>query len=559
MPARFSLIAVLLTLLLAAPVAAYGKKGPAPSAGGRERVSPGQVLAPPVNDRCEAALLLSCGNIMLSGNTDQATNDYTFADPINSCTGYAADGKDVVYKMNVGPGDSLWVNYRTVTDGSVYLVTDCSNIDGSCVAGADHVALPGETEQLRYKFVTGGEYYLILDSYAPGTSGDWTAVGQLVCGPSTPPSNDLCETAIPIPCGAFSVSGSTEFAHNYYSLGPYSCNGFAAAGHDVVYKVTAVPGDSIWLFYTSSTNASIYLVTDCGNPDPSCVWGEDQNPPGVAEWFRYGFEFAGTYYLILDSRDPDSWGTWTAVGEFICVNPPPPNDRCENAEPIPYGDIDLSGSTQLATNDYFFTGITTCTGYSADGRDVTYQLDALAGDSLLVDYLTLGTDGAVYVVTDCSSAEASCVAGEDQGVTDEVEQLRYEFPAAGTYYLILDSVDPDTWGNWTAVGRFVHGSTGVEPLRVPGILELRTIAPNPFGRLTSIAYALPARARAALQIYDLQGRVARTLFNGEAAAGEHRVTWDGRDDQGARVGPGVYFARLSSGGSSAIKRMIFVN
>lgn len=54
----------------------------------------------------------------------------------------------------------------------------------------------------------------------------------------------------------------------------------------------------------------------------------------------------------------------------------------------------------------------------------------------------------------------------------------------------------------------------------------------------------PIGSRLRLVVYDVQGRRARTLLDTEAWAGRGVVRWDGRTDDGARVGSGVYFVKL---------------
>lgn len=51
-----------------------------------------------------------------------------------------------------------------------------------------------------------------------------------------------------------------------------------------------------------------------------------------------------------------------------------------------------------------------------------------------------------------------------------------------------------------------------------------------------------------LRIYDVAGRLVRTLADGAHPAGRHEVVWNGTDHAGRRVAAGVYFARLDSGG-----------
>ena len=63
-----------------------------------------------------------------------------------------------------------------------------------------------------------------------------------------------------------------------------------------------------------------------------------------------------------------------------------------------------------------------------------------------------------------------------------------------------------------------------------------------------LAYAVPQAARVTLRVYAANGRLVRTLVDQDAAPGEFKATWDGRDDGGATVARGVYFARYTTGG-----------
>jgi serralysin len=136
---------------------------------------------PPVNDQCAGALPIECGAVDLSGSTQFATADYTpYPSGLGGCTGYPAVGKDVVYVINATGGDVLDVNYTSAADGSIYLITNCADPQGSCVAGAD-ATLTGVAEHLVYNVTTSGTYYLILDNYGTGAGGAYTLVGSYTC------------------------------------------------------------------------------------------------------------------------------------------------------------------------------------------------------------------------------------------------------------------------------------------------------------------------------------------------------------------------------------------
>ena len=53
---------------------------------------------------------------------------------------------------------------------------------------------------------------------------------------------------------------------------------------------------------------------------------------------------------------------------------------------------------------------------------------------------------------------------------------------------------------------------------------------------------LPARSLSSVRVYDVAGRLVRTLVEGNLDAGPHEIVWDGTDDAGRRVASGVYFA-----------------
>jgi len=69
-------------------------------------------------------------------------------------------------------------------------------------------------------------------------------------------------------------------------------------------------------------------------------------------------------------------------------------------------------------------------------------------------------------------------------------------------------------------------------------------SPNPSAGSTELRLSAPRDGHVDLAIYDLDGRRVRVIFAGTLASGERRFAWDGADDRGRAVRPGVYFARL---------------
>jgi hypothetical protein len=100
----------------------------------------------------------------------------------------------------------------------------------------------------------------------------------------------------------------------------------------------------------------------------------------------------------------------------------------------------------------------------------------------------------------------------------------------------------------------------VDPHVAPSRLALALPQPNPTSRgRTTLAFSIPADASSlpsALELFDLNGRLARTLARGPMLPGYHRVAFDGRNDRGERLAPGIYYVRLSRGVAQDVKRLV---
>jgi flagellar hook capping protein FlgD len=89
----------------------------------------------------------------------------------------------------------------------------------------------------------------------------------------------------------------------------------------------------------------------------------------------------------------------------------------------------------------------------------------------------------------------------------------------------------------------------------PGIPTLAT-GSNPGRGPVTLDFTLPRAAQGSLAIYDIVGRTVRSLRNGMLEAGAHRVTWDGREDDGAEASAGVYVVRLKAGDISLTRTLV---
>jgi hypothetical protein len=102
------------------------------------------------------------------------------------------------------------------------------------------------------------------------------------------------------------------------------------------------------------------------------------------------------------------------------------------------------------------------------------------------------------------------------------------------------------------------GAVAAADLPAARAVSLAQNAPNPFNPSTTIRFALPRRTEVSLRVFDVRGRLVKTLADGPRPAGQHAVEWDGRNDRGAPAASGVYLYRLQAGEQTLQRRMLLV-
>ncbi len=93
---------------------------------------------------------------------------------------------------------------------------------------------------------------------------------------------------------------------------------------------------------------------------------------------------------------------------------------------------------------------------------------------------------------------------------------------------------------------------------LPATLELGNNYPNPFNPSTTIEYAVPQSENVTINIYNMVGQRIKTLVNGFHSPGRYKTVWRGDDNQGNRVGSGIYFYSLRKGNVSIVKKMVLL-
>jgi hypothetical protein len=108
------------------------------------------------------------------------------------------------------------------------------------------------------------------------------------------------------------------------------------------------------------------------------------------------------------------------------------------------------------------------------------------------------------------------------------------------------------------VAAALDGTSGADAT-VMAPLRLHPCQPNPFNPSTTIRYDLPAAGPVRIAIFDVAGRLLRTLLDGQVRpAGSHAAFWDGRDAAGRVASAGSYVARLDFGSEVRTTRLALV-
>jgi hypothetical protein len=137
------------------------------------------------------------------------------------------------------------------------------------------------------------------------------------------------------------------------------------------------------------------------------------------------------------------------------------------------------------------------------------------------------------------------------------------------YNFVDNSVDPETtYYYWLQMVDFdggIHFSNSVvvttggntPPPTTPDATVLRSAYPNPFYANTSTNIEMDVKTgeTATLSIYNVLGQTVKTYVR---QAGSHKITWNGRDDNGSVCGSGIYFYKLSSPSVNTTKKMVIV-
>jgi hypothetical protein len=351
----------------------------------------------------------------------------------------------------------------------------------------------------------------------------------------------------------FQVDGGGYTSYGTFTSSPIS---FTAAG-DGFYDFYTVATDSVGLVEAAPDTADASTEVDTSIPESPAMDPEPEYTPGTSNTVSWS---------TVTARSPVSYWAESATDSLFTS--------------------DVVNSGWISETSYEFTGLT-------DGQIYYYRVmarDAAQNESgwsnresstqddsppiSSVDPLPATQDTLTFDVPYTAADATSGVdfvelfyrldgGGYTSYGTFTISPIIFTAPGDGFYEFYTVATDsagnveaaPDTADASTTVDT---GSSSTPDVPLPGITCLLGARPNPFGASTSIRFDLHERSRVTLRVYDIRGRLIRTLIDRPVEAGRHAAEWDGKDSGGNRTSLGVYFVVWRAGNHRSISRAVMV-
>ena len=240
------------------------------------------------------------------------------------------------------------------------------------------------------------------------------------------------------------------------------------------------------------------------------------------------------------------------------------------------GQVDLVGIAELTAHTYHGLALWRLNASGAVARHTLLGSQVhVQGRPLVSDLNGDGLPDVALVDGNLETGPALVVLlGQRDGVP--VLEGRYRLPGTRGHEVLAGDLNGDGAADLVVLGQNEEG----EPLDVlggafvfinqnnpptavavesatPSDFVLGANYPNPFNPATTIPLSVPDGAEAVdVAIYNLLGQLVRQVWSGPLAAGEHRLTWDGRDGQGQLVASGAYLYQLRVDDQLRTRKMV---
>jgi sugar lactone lactonase YvrE len=280
--------------------------------------------------------------------------------------------------------------------------------------------------------------------------------------------------------------------------------------------------------------------------DGSILVTVQTTPPRVLRIASDGQSFAivteGGFLIAPTGLDVASDGTILVADQGLPTTDPIPNLLSIGA--LVRVDASTGAQTLVAADPFF---------------QAPQEVACVSPDSVWIANRGLGlrTTGGGFTITRVS--DGATVRAGPFGASTGVAVL----PSGGVVLSGCVAVHGDCSSSYVSVNStWLDGYLGtlavVPELKIPQATTLAPAIPNPFAASTALTFSLVMPGNVELAIYSVDGRRVVSLEHGSLPAGPHKTSWDGTDDRGHLVRPGMYYARLTSAEGRFTRALVLI-
>ena len=294
--------------------------------------------------------------------------------------------------------------------------------------------------------------------------------------------------------------------------------------------------------------ASDYMVNNSG-------WFIDDVVIGGS--IQESFVFNGT--VALEGGNEDASAVDISLGHYS-INP---NSNGEYQSLLPLGTYDVTFSlpgyrTEIASLSDINSNLMISEDVTLNYLNIPENLDHTLQDSLVT--LTWNYEEDLDDELSFFIIEMKFNTGEWEElaqVTDNEYSLLLN--RLGTYSFRIRANYDDDYSSYSNTILFDYNTiTNNEFNDATLVTKLHSNYPNPFNPVTNIAYTLAKPSKVNLKVYNLKGQLVKTLVNEKQTTGNHKVVWNGKNNQNRAVASGIYFIRIDTDNYSKTHKAILM-
>ena len=477
-------------------------------------------------------------------------------------------GFTIPFELDVASSTSSWVYYHDEIVHGCQLTYSENYIDDEGNILKNYRMDPGETVKVFLKIINQG------DDIAPGITGILRSADQYI--------------TILDSVGTFGTLLSDSSAVNDQDYFIVKVNENCPVQYDAAYLIELSTHNGLYPY--SASNSFVISVARPSGLDPTgpdtygyFAYSSDdvlfeQSPQfnwveinGVGSIISAGngnytqtvsLPFNFKYYGNNFSQVRISTDGWIAMGSGTQVAPDnfpiPKQDDINNMVCAFWDDL---FSTYPNEGKLYYYNDAANHRFIVEWENARHAVDTLNRETfqvILLDpvyYQTKTGDGEIIFQYKIVEEPGGCTVGIEDNT--ETRALQYVFD--GIYDVTATDVRNEYAIKFTTdSATVVSVKDGDETVGIPANYILEQNYPNPFNPETRINYSIPEPAYVKLCIYDINGILVRTLYEGNQSAGRYQTVWDGENSTGMKVGSGVYFYRIQANSFIQTKKMILL-